>query len=173
MVAGAAPVQDAKARAREILAGVFAGELAELEEIEAERLEAVRRGDNLRAELEASARDLDAIRDALAALPAQLQAAQLEADHLAEAEIKERHACLSARLREAEARHAAARAEHDRDAVTPLQATQRASQRAWQVKTRAEALTPAVAAELKAAIRPVLEGSRRASALAHTLQTYR
>ncbi len=172
-VGTATPAELAKARARELLAGVFAAELAELEEIEAERAAAERHGERLRAELAAAGRDLDAIRDALAALPGEIQAAQLEADHLAEAEIQERHARLSARLREAEDRHAAARAEHDRDAMTPLQAAQRASQRAWAVKTRAEALAPAVAAELKAALEPVLEGSRRASSLAHTLQAYR
>jgi len=171
--AAAAANEDAKTRAREILAGVFDGEIRELSEIEAERAAAVAHGDSLRAELEAAGRDLDGVRDALAALPAALQRAQLEADHLAEAEIQERHARLSARLRDAEARYVAAKREHDRDALTPLDAARRASQRAWAVKTRAEALAPAVAAELATAIGPVLEGARGISGLAHTLQAYR
>ena len=169
----AATVTDSKARARQLVGGVFDSEIRELEEIEAERLATVRHGDSLRAELQNAARDLDGIRDALAGLPARLQAAQLEADSMALAEIQDLHARLSSQREAAEARYSAAKREHDRDAVTPLDAARRASQRASAVKTRAEALAPAVAAELEAAIGPVLDGAHEISSLAHTLQAYR
>ena len=170
--AAATATQDAKARARDLVGGVFDAEIAELRIIETQREAAVRHGEGLRAELADAARDLEGVRGALAELPGRLQAAQLEADHLAEAEIQKLHARLSARLRDAEARHAAA----ERDAahaMSPLDAARVASQRAWIVKTRAEALAPAVAAELEAAIGPVLDGAHEISSLAHTLQAYR
>lgn len=164
--------EDARERAREVLAGLYDQELRELQEIETDRLEALETSEVLAAELRAAGGAVQRIRAALSELPGELQRAQLEGDVIREGEIQDRYRRLRDDLEASTARLEGARDAHDRGAVTELQAAQRASGRAYQVKQRADQFKAALTEELDAAIKPVEEGQRAASSLAMTLQTY-